>query len=72
MTQSEHLFAGVAEGAMADVVQKCCGVQQPSINLQLIVLVQQLGEGAPGQMKHPDGMGEAAGFRAVKREEGRP
>ena len=34
MVQPIHLFAGVAEGAMADVVQQGCGVEHPPMLVQ--------------------------------------
>ena len=55
---------------MADVMEKGRGIKNPSMLLKVRVKTEQVQEGAPGEMEHSEGMGETAGFGAVKGEEG--
>ena len=56
----------MAERAMADVMEQGRGVKNPSVLRQVRITAVQVPEGTPGEMEHPQGMGEAAGFRAVE------
>ena len=52
--QPEHLLAGVAEGAMADVVEESGGVQQWTMRFEIRAELQQTLKGLPGQMEYAE------------------
>ena len=56
----------MTERAVTDVVEQGRCIQQRSLAFQLSVKLNQLMEGAPGEVENAQGMGEAAGFRAVE------
>ena len=67
-----HLLAGMAEWAVAHIVQQGRRQQAGPVPGQARIPVFQLPQGLPGQVQHPQGMGEAARFGAVEGEKGRP
>ena len=71
MVQAKHLFAGVAEGAMANVMEQSSSVEQPPVRLQLGCQRQHPLKCTACQMKDPQRVGESTGFSAVKGEVGR-
>ncbi len=54
MAQAKHLFTGVAEGAMADVMKERGGVQQGAMRFESGVERQQTLKGLPGEMEHAE------------------
>jgi hypothetical protein len=55
---------------MAEVMEQGRGIKNPSMLRQVRITAEQVLEGTPGEMEHPQGMGEATGFSAMKGEEG--
>ena len=72
MPQAEHLFPGVAEGPVAEVMEQSSGVDQSSVGFERRIQTDQAAEGPTREMKHPQRMGETAGFRTVERQKCRP
>ena len=57
--EPEHLLAGVAQGAMAEIVKQGRGVQHPFLVVQTWIELLQPAESETCQMKHPQRVGEA-------------
>ena len=72
MAQAKHLFARVAEVAMAEVMEQSGPVEQPPVRLQLWCQRQHPLKRTTRQMKDPQGVGEAAGLGPVEGQVGRP
>jgi hypothetical protein len=59
----------MAKWGMANVVEQSRGEKQGPVLAQVALQVFKLVEGQSRQVQHPQGVGEATGFRAVKGEE---
>ena len=61
VVQAEHLLAGVAEGAMAEVVKQGSGVENSpdAFSRARIRVATSAAKGPSARWKHPQGMGEA-------------
>ncbi len=71
MAQAKHLFTGMAQGAMADVMEQSSSVKQPPVPLQVGCQWQHPLKRTACQMKDPQRVSESTGFSAVKGEVGR-
>ena len=56
--QAEHLLAGVAQGAVADVMEQSCAVEQPAMLLKIWLQRQHALKSTSCQMENPKGVGE--------------
>ena len=60
----------MAEGSVADVVEQGSRIEGAAVLHQGRFQAQQMVEGHPGQVQHPERMGEAAGFSPLEGEVG--
>ena len=60
--QAEHLLAGVAEGAMADVMQQGGRIEGAALRGQFRSQPHQVVQGEAGDVQHAEAVGEAAGL----------
>ena len=72
MVRSKHLFAGMAERCMAEVMEQSSGVKHTLLSVQGRIEINQPAHRPSGDGKHTEGVGEPTRLGAVKREECRP